>query len=180
MTAKRDDGDGIRAHFNWLADKVANWRLPSGVDSEDIVAESISALWQADKIDSGTPQQQRGWLLRVACNKKHEQIRFANRCRAVDFTRPHLEPAMTRYGDCELETSIDRALENSTFWKRLSVEKRHVVVQCVMLDRTAADVARELELKRQTVASWAKRIPKRLASDPAFMNLSKQLEVNDG
>lgn len=169
MIAEDKTNQCLADHAEWLNIRTSTWHLPAGADVEDIIAESLEALWWAESIEKKVIRQPKKWLLSAAGRKKMERARWAAKCRTVDFQSGHSELVLPIDRESDLETRVDEALKKSKIWQSLKDVQRYVVVQCVMLDRSPAAVGREVGVQRQTVNGWAKRIPQRLATDPAFL-----------
>lgn len=160
----------LASHQKWLDKHVRQWRLPSGLDPEDIVAEAILLLCERSGSGVCPIADPRRWLLRAAKLKKLEQIRVANRFRLADVN----DSRSAEQTKANTDRGVMEVIGHSDAWRCLEDQHRYVIEQCVMLGRSHADVARELNMKRQTVGGWVQRDLRRLASDPVVQSLKNR------
>lgn len=159
-------GEHLRLH-------VSKWRLPLGVDTEEVVNETL-VRWLVKKADAHRIQgDARAWLLGAAKNIKRELTRTVNAFpRLGDADTWACKPSICRRASANVLTS-------STVWQSFSAKQKHVLTETIMFDRPVAEVAAEVQVNRSTAKSWVKRLPKRLAADPT-LQARVTAEVNFG
>ena len=152
-----------------LKRQLRNWTWPPGVSADEVIAESIEALWEAEtqkQLNIGRPLR---WLTATAKHKKLEKSRLVTkRNEMLDERCCELNehPTKNRH-----RRSPQIEFARFRVWTELSLKQQFALTECVMFERGVTEVARELGLKRTTVNGWIMRLPKQLARDPQFQSL---------
>ena len=144
-----------------LTNKLSSWTWPSGVDSDEIIAESIEALWVAKEVHHKKITTPIRWLLSTARRLKLEKSRSVRACRG--------KPLSDYGGDAQNKSRAETiGIADSAALSALGSAKQFAITEILMFDRGVTEVARELGIKRSTVNGWICRLPKRLAQSPAL------------
>lgn len=142
---------------------VGSWKLPPGVEIDDIVSEAMLAFLK--RLDAGKQVHHPfSWLLGAARNKKRELTR--NRWQLASTEQLTGQSARSTR-----RRHIPLRLELSEAWVGLTPSQKFTLCEAVMHGRPVAEVAQELKQPRSTVKSWVARLPARLSRDPHFLML---------
>ncbi len=154
-----------------LAQKLASWTWPSGVDSDEIIAESIEASWAAKEVHNkkiGTPIR---WLLSTARRLKLEKSRSVRACRREPLSDYGEDPQIEGHAKTPEISGLSALAALETALAAFGSAKQFAITEILMFDRGVTEVAKELGIKRSTVNGWICRLPKRLAQSPALQAL---------
>lgn len=169
MTIEKEKIEGLLADLQQeLTKKLASWTWPSGVNSDEIIAESIEAFWVSNEVNMKKIRKPIRWLLSTARRLKLEKSRSVRACRGKPLSdyaeTPQNESIVKPHGIAD--TASLAVLE--TALAAFGSTKQFAITEILMFDRGVTEVAEELGVKRSTVNGWIYRLPKRLAKSPAL------------